>query len=71
MTRGSEAPGKVREVRAKDKSMILLSEFGQERMNDASRQRSATRFAQSVEFCFMTQCSARNLTPGPRGPGED
>ena len=71
MTRGSVATGKARAVRANGKLMILLSEIEQERIRSASSQRSATRFAQSLQFCFLLQSDARNLTPGPRGPGED
>ena len=71
MTRGPEATAISRSFRGACNYLILLPEFEKRRIRNAVRQRGETRFAQIDDFVQMIQCDARELTPGPRGPGED
>ena len=71
MTRGSEATAISRLFRGACNYMILLHESGKRRIRNAVRQCGEMRFAQYENFLQTIHSEARELTPGPRGPGED
>ena len=51
--------------------MILLFKFSPTTKYVVSQQQETPWFAQTSKSVLMNQWVARNLTPGPRGPGED
>jgi hypothetical protein len=71
MTGGSEATAISRLFRGACNYMILRPESGGRRIRNAARHYGEMRFAQYEDFLQSIHSEARELTPGPRGPGED
>ncbi len=71
MTRGTKATRFPRDVRDERNPLILHLEVPTGRMMNAPVSRGSKTFAQMWELAFSIQHDVRDLTPGPRGPGED
>jgi hypothetical protein len=71
MTRGTEATDISREVRDGRNPLILHLDVVAGKMTTALLSRGSKTFAQKWELVSAIQHVVRELTPGPRGPGED
>jgi hypothetical protein len=71
MTRGIQVAVISRDVRARRNPLIRQRKSKQGKMFRAAVHRDGSRFAQSAEKAEANHCTARELTPGPQGSGED
>jgi hypothetical protein len=71
MTRGSEVTAIRQEVRARRNRMIRQRKLAQGKMLAVAESTGDKRFARLAEKAEAIHCIARELTPGPRGSGED
>jgi len=71
MTCGTQANAILREIRATWNALIYLPESKQCKMQCAACNHGGTRFAQRAGNAKANHCTARELTLGPQGPGED
>lgn len=71
MTRGTEVTAFLREVRAQWNALIRQGESKQGRMSCAAGNHGGMRFAESTGKAKEIHGAVRELTPGPRGSGED
>jgi hypothetical protein len=71
MTRGYKATACRRYIRGICNVMILREERGCSRMRRRFPRGDKPTFARSVSFSLMAEEVAPELTPGPRGSGED
>lgn len=71
MMRGYEVTGFSRADRARRSRLILQEIYGVKMLFFVLNMRGGKRYARKLEFVSEIQGVARDLTPGPRGPGED
>lgn len=71
MTRGTQATAISPEVRATRSALIRQSKSEQGKMPCVAGNRGDTRYAQSERYTQANHRTARDLTPGPKGSGED
>jgi hypothetical protein len=71
MTRGTQASTIFRDVRAARNPLILQGESKRGKMPCAAESHGGAGFAHGAEKAKANQRIERELTPGPRGSGED